>query len=124
MLRGRRNHGHMRVRRGRRSAGVIRIASGIVARAGSGRPYGRRRYQSEIVGLRGEKSIGRIQVLLGCMSAISQIARRRKHFGRSQQRAGESLEDCRVRLGLYDVDRMERTQRAVNVVHSQKQRQR
>ena len=53
-----------------------------------------------------------------------QLARRRKHFGSSQQRAGESLEDCRVRLGLNDVDRMERTQRVVNVLRCQKRSQR
>ena len=40
------------------------------------------------------------------------------------QRDGESLEDCRVRLGVYDVDRMERTQRIVEHIRLQQQRQR
>ena len=33
------------------------------------------------------------------------------------RRPGESLEICRVRLGLYDLDRMERTQRHLDLMH-------
>ena len=32
------------------------------------------------------------------------------------QRKGETLVDCRVRLGLYDTERMERTQRLLEVL--------
>ena len=40
------------------------------------------------------------------------------------QRDGETLEDCRVRLGLYELDRMERTQRLIDGIRLNQQRHR
>ena len=37
------------------------------------------------------------------------------------RRPGESLEDCRVRIGVFEIDRMERTQRHLDLVRARQE---